>query len=404
MRAGEHTACEPQINNGSEAIPSRYLKGRQNRRRGNVTQKEGHAMKKVFAAFAIAMAGGLVVYSAATLFSAAFQTMNEQWARIFAGVGIALIVGWEAGAGVLIWFTWKNRHRIIAIAALILLVLAMGLSFRYELRLHVAGQADKIAARENKARQQIDDLAELTTARKTRDRLDSLSYLTTAQKQTLADAHTRITKLENRMWQNSTEIVAETMPEASWLARMAGGNEQQWRDIMQGLPPVFWMLARVVAFPLAMFGISLMLEDTKTSYVEPPKPSGKRDSEPQTEVQKPIVTEIAKPERPKLVVDKRRQARGMTKNERRRLAEDTVPQWAEVAGAVICDLDVASFQAKQAHKLYVDWCHRIAVEPVDNRLFGKELRRMGYQSRKFPDGAHYGMKFENRIARAVRVA
>ena len=59
-------------------------------------------MRYVFGALALAAALVLVTFSATTLFTAAYTSMTASWAAMLAGVGIAAVVAWEAGAALLI--------------------------------------------------------------------------------------------------------------------------------------------------------------------------------------------------------------------------------------------------------------------------------------------------------------
>ena len=109
-------------------------------------------MRYVFGALALAAALVLVTFSATTLFTAAYTSMTASWAAMLAGMGIAAVVAWEAGAALLIGNCFRSGNHAIGVGAMLLLVLAMGLTFRYELRLHVGGQADLLAQREDASR------------------------------------------------------------------------------------------------------------------------------------------------------------------------------------------------------------------------------------------------------------
>src|SRR4030067_97170 len=92
------------------------------------------SMRLIFGAIALAAAVVIVGCSAATLFAAAYTSMSASWAALMAGVGIAAVVAWEATAALLIGNCFRTGHYAIGMGAMLLLVLAMCLTFRYELR------------------------------------------------------------------------------------------------------------------------------------------------------------------------------------------------------------------------------------------------------------------------------
>src|SRR4030067_303324 len=126
------------------------------------------SMRLIFGAIALTAAVVIVGYSAATLFAAAYTSMSASWAALMAGVGIAAVVAWEATAARLIGDCFRTGHYAIGMGAMLLLVLAMCLTFRYELRLHVCGQADVLAQRADAVERKEEMRSELDKARERR--------------------------------------------------------------------------------------------------------------------------------------------------------------------------------------------------------------------------------------------
>src|SRR4030067_1080649 len=153
------------------------------------------SMRLIFGAIALTAAVVIVGYSAATLFAAAYTSMSASWAALMAGVGIAAVVAWEATAALLIGNCFRTGHYAIGMGAMLLLVLAMCLTFRYELRLHVGGQAGGLGPRAEGG-------------------------------------------------------------EGRWAARLTGWSEELWRDIWLVIPLGFWTMARVFSVPLAHAGMA----------------------------------------------------------------------------------------------------------------------------------------------------
>ena len=202
-------------------------------------------MRYVFGTIALLAATVLVVISATTLFISAFTASVEPWQQWTNGTGTAAIVAWEACALTLIGMAWYRGYKPVAILSTLLLVTAAAVTLKWEMRATVVGQADKMAERALDARHMSGLEEDLAWARDQRKKL-------TARKD-LDWINNRIEALEKQ--RSGTKAVAEIMPEASIAARITGHSEQGWRDFWMVIPLLFWTLARIVAFPLAIVGL-----------------------------------------------------------------------------------------------------------------------------------------------------
>lgn len=386
-------------------------------------------MRYAVGALALAAALVIVCYSAATLFQAAYTSMSAPWAALMAGIGIAAVVAWEAGAALLIGGSFRSGHYAIGTGALLLLVLAMGLTARYELRLHVGGQADVIAARSDAAARQVDLRSELAAARARRDRLVGLRRPNRAQRNQLRAERQRIVALERR-WDARIETVAEPMPEAALAARLTGMSESEWRDIWLIVPLGFWMLARVFAFPLAVVGLSAVKSrEVGAGEADPlraslardraPLPSGisiqrpdlqrkalppsTDDTPPPATAAKPIVTPEPQPEEagPHLVVSNQEAAppvKPRSNAERLESIDVITRRWLDQATVPVA-LEFG-LPAKPLHEAYSRWCIAWGVVPVNNSHFGRSIKRLDIKKGKTKDGARYGLKLKE-VAKAA---
>lgn len=202
-------------------------------------------MRFVFGTIALLAATVLVVISATTLFISAFTASVEPWQQWTNGTGTAAIVAWEACALTLIGMAWYRGYKPVAILATLLLVTAAAVTLKWEMRATVVGQADKMAERALEARHMSGLEEDLQWARDQRKKLSN--------RKDLDWINNRIEVLEKQ--RSATKAVAEVMPEASIAARITGHSEQGWRDFWMVVPLLFWTLARIVAFPLAIVGL-----------------------------------------------------------------------------------------------------------------------------------------------------
>ena len=244
---------------------------------------------------------------------------------------------------------------------MLLLVLAMDLTFcRYELRLHVGGQADLLAQREDASAKRADLHSELERARKRRDLLSPISRPTPAQRDELRQTRARIAELETR-WDTRVEAISEPMPEAAWAARMTGMSEQLWRDIWMAIPLAFWMLARVFSLPMAVIGMAAFRDGNK--------PRGEAEAVPGNpvgEIVFPVVLrkpetpeaapkQIAKPS-PRLVVSNPpREPRSQA--ERLEAVDAITRRWiAEATSKATISMGMSG---KDAYAAYSRWCEEL---------------------------------------------
>lgn len=353
-------------------------------------------MRLIFGAIALTAAVVIVGYSAATLFAAAYTSMSASWAALMAGVGIAAVVAWEATAALLIGNCFRTGHYAIGMGAMLLLVLAMCLTFRYELRLHVGGQADVLAQRADAVERKEEMRSELDKARERRDALSKLLRPTPAQATLLKAERQRITELEEK-WDTRTVVVAESMPEAALAARLTGWSEELWRDIWLVIPLGFWTMARVFSVPLAHAGMAAFKgrEDDPGQAKAFPAVTVADVAPPPAQPQaKPVVPAV----KPHLVASGEKPA----ETPRIRRTEDVdriTSRWlADCARAAPVNLGI---RAPDAHSDYAEWCRALPVKPVSISHFGRSLRRLEVASGKTTAGAVYGLRL---LSSSLRVA
>lgn len=202
-------------------------------------------MRKTFGYFALAAAVVIVAYSASTLFSSAFHSMKDPWQQWQTAIGASAVVLWEATALSLVGWAWHRGYKPIAVLGVPLLILACLVSLFWESSLLTSGQSDHYA--ERNAMVEAKDGAKQDLAW-FRDRRASLktSKPSPAIARELAWIDGRITEL-----QSSRIAITDASPQASWLARLTGWPMQLAADVSLLVVLLFWMLARVVAVPLA---------------------------------------------------------------------------------------------------------------------------------------------------------
>jgi hypothetical protein len=210
-------------------------------------------MRYVFGTLALVAAIVIVGYSATTLFVAAFNASAEPWQQMLNGTGAAAIVVWEATAVLLIGLCWHRGYRPVAVIAVVALIAAMGATLSWEGRAVIGGQADKFATREVEVDRMAGQKTDLAFLRK-RQELVALKPPSALVTKELEWIRNRIDQIEKD--RGSSHAVNEVLPQAAWAARVFGGGEQLWRDVFLAIPLLFWMIARIVAVPLAVAGMT----------------------------------------------------------------------------------------------------------------------------------------------------
>lgn len=362
-------------------------------------------MRYVLGILALGAAVVIIGYSGVTLYWTAYDSMAVEWQKQLAGAGVAAIVAWEAAALLLILHCWNDRNRFIAFGSAVLLVLAMLVTLSMELRLHVGGQADKIAEREvNKLR-----LEGLQRDEKTvRDRIAWLSQreslgATTRAELDKANANLLAVKKELA----TVQIVGERMPQAGWASRVLGGSEQFWIDILTALPFLFWMLARVFALPLAVAGMG-SLKQPATARI---KEAG---SLPPVSRDEPSLPILASPDRKQNTVspvspeDTAEDSNVIDFPLTEAAAEESdEPPFGRVKTWFDKNVEPSpgnEIRSKKLHENYSTDCEEQGLDPVHPNVFGKKLHALGLKSYRNAEGfmAYSGIKL--REARDGRVA
>jgi len=201
----------------------------------------------------------IVGYSATNLFMSAYTASAEPYQQILAGIGTAAVVAWEAGAILLIGAAWHRGYRPIAVGASALLLVAMLVTLIWEARIVIGGRADKFASREvgiSKLKGIEDDLAWLRKRRDSVTARKDLEWITE-----------RIDQRERD--RDAAAALKEVMPEASTASQIMGGSVDRWRAFIVALPLLFWMLARVLAVPLAMMAFARKPKEASTAAQAP---------------------------------------------------------------------------------------------------------------------------------------
>jgi len=324
-------------------------------------------MRLFFAILSLAAAAVIVGYSGVTLFWAGYDSVADPWQKPLAGIGIAAIVAWEAGALLLILYCWRNGERMIALGAAVLLVLAMAVTLSMEMRLHIGGQADKAAQRQLAATrlaglQRDADLA--------RQRIEALTKeaRSPAQRAELDKAYARLREAESAL--RTAPVTAGGMPQAAWAARITDTSELFWQDVLIALPLLFWTLARVFSVPLAIAALS----PRRTPPAALASPAPVTDDTPQPKRQdSPAPAGNVVPLRQSQGVDDSR----------------VLQEWAS--------RHLATSKTPVAHaKLYEHYrafCTQRQVKPLPEQMHGKELNALGYRSFKLNGRKHYNYTF-----------
>ncbi len=242
-------------------------------------------MRYIFGTLALLAAIVIVGYSATTLFMAAFNSSSEPWQQWLNGTGAASVVAWEATALLLIGWCWTRGYKPVAFIASLALVAAVAATLSWEGRAVIGGQADKFASREIDAKklQGIED--DLKWLRLRREKLSSSAPSPQVRKD-LEWISNRLAELEDK--RGASHAVKEVLPQAAWAHRVFGGSEQMWQDVFTGIPLLFWMLARIVAIPLAVAGMSSVAKpagasqraEAPSGIIVPPMPTSPALSDP----------------------------------------------------------------------------------------------------------------------------
>ncbi len=225
-------------------------------------------MKYILGSLALLAAIIIVGCSATTLFLTAYNAFAEPWQQWLNGAGMAAIVAWEAGAVLVIGFCFAKRHWFVGAGAIALLITAMAVTSRQELRLYVGGQADVTAKRSVASDDRKRIRAELERAYIRRDQLQSLDRPTKLQVAELAPLMARIKDLESR-WDTRTEDVKAAGNAEGELAKlMFGFDADLSQAVLNTLPLWFWLLARVFSIPAVVIALGAMGAERKPQALQ----------------------------------------------------------------------------------------------------------------------------------------
>jgi hypothetical protein len=215
-------------------------------------------MRYVLLFLVLAAALVIVACSGTTLFFTAFNSAKEPWQQWLQGSGMAAVVAWEAGAILVIGLCFKARYWVTGIGAMVLLVLAMAVTTRQDLRLYVGGQADVTASKSVVADDRNRVRAELDRAYSRRDTLQQFDRLTKLQNAELSEVRVRIKDLEKR-WDTRTENVSSSGNAEGELAYLLfGAPVALSQTLLDTVNMWFWMFARVFAIPAAAVAIQAL--------------------------------------------------------------------------------------------------------------------------------------------------
>jgi hypothetical protein len=79
----------------------------------------------------------------------------------------------------------------------------------------------------------------------------------------------RIRELEGDRWHAN---VVDASPQAAWISRLTGMSEQLSRDVSILIILLFWMMARVIAVPLAIAGLIVRMPEKVTAKILSDRP------------------------------------------------------------------------------------------------------------------------------------
>jgi hypothetical protein len=382
-------------------------------------------MRYIFGTLALVAAIIIVGYSATTLFTSAYTASAEPWQQLLNGTGAAAIVIWEATALILIGATWHRGYKPVAVLSTALLVVAMAVTLTWEMRTVIGGRADKYASREVDATKLKGIDADLEWLRKRRETMTAKASSKDVRKE-MEWISTRIESLEKD--RGAARAIKEVMPEAAWSARMFGGTEQLWNDILTALPLLFWMLARVAAAPLAVAALTGKRTEARTAakedqsptiastqpspatrlpkHPEAPIPSedlkkliiSPRDDDPKPPATQPAPVEAPRPTEPfvpKLVETVPVKPR--SKAERNEAVDVLTKRWMEAEKVSKVPLSLGQ-AATSLHESYAAYCMAVRVSPVSASHLGRSIRRLGIAAGKTKDGAVYGLRLAEKKA------
>ena len=358
---------------------------------------------KIFGTMALLAAIMIVGYSATNLFMAAYTASAEPYQQMLAGIGTAAVVAWEAGAVMLIFRAWDIGYRPLAVGSVFLLIVAMAVSMVWEARIVIGGRSDKFATREVSAAKLKgieDDLAWLRERRKTATKKQDLEWITE-----------RITIREKD--RDSAVAVKDVMPEASAAVELFGGSEARWRAILSALPLLFWMLARVLAVPLAMMAFAVRRTEARTAaksfppVIVAPQPvpaviafarPAESDPEPVTPPEPPkgpkkeqeaapVTVEAPRPQATFVprIVESAPTPKPKSKAERLEAVDAITRRWIAACGVVATTVG----DGMSAKQVYADYAAFAGRSAVGDSHFGRSIKRCGFQTRKTATGAVY---------------
>jgi hypothetical protein len=382
-------------------------------------------MRYVFGTLALLAAIVIVGYSATTLFTAAYQSSAEPWQQMLNGTGAAAIVVWEATAVLLIGLCWHRGYRPVAVIAIVALIAAMGATLSWEMRAVIGGQADKFASREVEADKLTGQKSDLAFLRKRQEALVAKPSSPAVAKE-IDWLMNRIDRIEKD--RGSSHAVSEVLPQAAWAARVFGGGEQLWRDVFLAIPLLFWMIARIVAVPLAVAGMTGSVKKPQEARAAPkaeaapsvaekasspasevplgresifpfiphgayddedPKPPSGGKPDPlkertdltrKAEAPAPVQAEPIKQPAARLVVDNdaTKLSKRQAKKKKERRGEGAVIRWLDDCSSQTPDKRVKA-TSQDCRKSYIAWCEINNLHPVGHkamsRVMSVELRK-----------------------------
>ena len=254
-------------------------------------------MRLILGIIGIVAAAIFITFQSILFYMIGVDMTSVEWMQEYYGAFAAGVVVFEAILLVFVLQLWRDRKKMMACAAAILLAAATLYTLRLELRYNVGGQADKLAERSLKSQTiELDlkekaKLLEQKSAWAARIEAEKLGPQTTrAINDAIAQADARIEAIERRLL--STGAVASPMPEASWLARVVGiGSEADWTDWLQALPILFSALMRTFCLAIVVESLRWVREPQRQA-AQPDAPAAKEFvPEPSQPVSEPITVQ-----------------------------------------------------------------------------------------------------------------
>jgi hypothetical protein len=340
-------------------------------------------MRKAFGYFALGAAVVIVAYSAGTLFNSAFHSMKDSWQQWQTAIGAAAVVLWEATAISLIGWAWHRGYKPVAVLGVPLLVLACLVSLFWESSLLTSGQSDHYAERNAMVEAKAGTQQDLAWFRERRNSLKT-SKPSPAIARELAWIDGRITELQLA---KASIAISDASPQASWLARLTGLPMQMAADVSLLVVLLFWMLARVVAVPLAQSAFIPQKQDASTPIsIASDRPDLSRIAQkpisidastaismPEPVLASPRPAQHAMPDASNVTLLRR--SPDVASVKKKTTGPGSVTDWLGECTSQEADKKTTATHS-ECRSSYLSWCASKGLHPVGARIMTRQMRTL----------------------------